>query len=103
MLNSHDIEKEIGVEISPKNLPGTPQCEKEDFFNNLIIFATSIGLVFKTSNLLIPSIGARFGDGSSKLDTVDFEGKKLLKILHFSLESFIIFSSSIKGGVVENL
>ena len=63
---------------------------KRRFFSNLIIFATSIGLVFKTSNLLIPSIGARFGDGSSEFDTVDFEEKNSLKILHFSLESFTI-------------
>ena len=106
LLNSLDIEKEIGVEISPKNLPGTPQWEKEDFFKSLIIFPTSIGLVFRTSNLSIPSNGVRFGefgDGSSKFDTLDLEGKNSLKILLFSFESFTIFSASIKEGVVEKL
>ena len=81
LLNSLDIDKEIGVEISPKNLPVTPQWEKEDFFKSLIIFPTSIGLVFRISNLLIPSNGVRFGDGSSKFDTLDLEAKNSLKIL----------------------
>ena len=54
LLNNLDMEKDKGVEIRLKNLPGTPQCENDDFFNNLIILATSIGLVLRTSRLFIP-------------------------------------------------
>ena len=43
LLNNFDSEKDIGVAMSDKNLPGTPQCEKLDFFRLLIIFDTSIG------------------------------------------------------------
>ena len=87
LLNILDNEKDIGVEMSPRNLPGTPQWDNDDFFNTLINFATSIGLVFKTSILLLPSIGAKVGGGSLKFGTVDLEAKKQLKILLFSLGS----------------
>ena len=51
-MNNFDNEKDIGVAMSDKNLPGTPQCEKLDFFRLLIIFDTSIGDVLMAEIVL---------------------------------------------------
>ena len=77
------MEKDTGVDIRPKNLPSTPQWEN-DFFNNLIILATSIGLVLRTSRWFIPTFGSSGGGWSSKFGTVDFDAKKLLNRLLLS-------------------
>ena len=54
----------MGLDISLSNLPGTPQCEKCDFFMVRMNLPTSIGLVFKKVKEGTPSSKSRLGAGS---------------------------------------
>ena len=102
-LNNQDKEKEIGVEIRWINFPGIPQCDKWDFLIFLIILATSSGDVFTILRGVIPSVFSKTGTGSSLFRTVDFEAKKLLKILLCCNGSWTVTLFSINGGTLENL
>ena len=103
LLKSLDIENEIGVEIRLINLPGIPQYDMCDFFKFLIILPNSKGLVFSEFKGETFSFCSRLGAGSSGFGTVDLDEKNVLKILLFSRGSFIVTSSSTRGGVLQNL
>ena len=90
LLYNLDKEKEIGVDIKRIDLPDTPQYDEYDLFIFLTIFAITIGEVFNIFKEEIPSFLCKTGTGSSGFGTEDFEAKKLLKILLFSVGSLII-------------
>ena len=87
LLNSLDIEKDMGVEMRLINFPGIPHSDSWDFFMVLVNFATSIGDVFNTDNDETFVIRSRIGIGSSGFLTEAFDAKKSLKILLFCSES----------------
>ena len=102
MTYFRDIEKEIGVAMRPKNLPGIPQYEIQDFLKwSQIIFEISIGDVFIQSTIGISGFGGKIGTSLSGFGTVALLAKWLFKILLFSCSDFTVLPFSIKDGIDE--
>ena len=74
-LNKELDGKEIGVGIRDKNFHGTPQFDWFDFFINLIIFDSSIGLVLILLKSDKTSIMSSLGGSSVRPGRVDLLAK----------------------------
>ena len=96
-----DKEKDIGVEIIDKNLPGILQYDIDDFFRHLIIFAISRGEVLIEWNGEIFAILQAVEHHHQSHEQLIGEKCEFNKLLLVSGSS-IIFPSSIKVAIDNN-
>ena len=102
-MKRRDIEKETGVAIMPRNLPGIPQWDTHDFFKwSLITLDTSIGEVL--IELIFGMLGLLDKGGTWSLGfvTVALAEKWLFNKLLFSWLSVTVLLFSIRDGMDEN-
>ena len=103
LLKRRDIEKDTGVAIRPRNLPGIPQWDWHDFFKwSLMTFEISIGDVFIESSRGISGLFGKKGTFSFGLGTVALSAKWLFNKLLFSPSLVTVLPFSINAGIEEN-